>query len=436
MALLHILAELRRQYDIKIFVGHLNHMLRGRAADRDADFVKKSAGDFGLVSIIETIDVKKIAKAKKLSIEDAAREARYAFYGRAARKFRANKIATGHTLDDQAETVLMRLLKGSGKLGLSGIPYKRKLGECLVIRPLLDVPRKEIEIYLKKNKITPRIDATNLKTIYLRNKIRNRLIPFLEKGFNPNIKEGLALLAAISSDESSYLNDIARRKMKKMAKRVGGGVALSAKALKAVHPALRRLIIRQAINELKGNLKDITYKHWDGIQSILDETERKRVNLPAGINATKNGDVLLFSTRTSGGKKEYRFGKMVKLSIPGRVMIPELSIIIKAEAVKRPPLFSKKRDKFVEYVNGDILAPALKIRTRREGDRIKPLGMKSLKKLHDIFIDEKIPYEVRDRLPIVLSGNNIVWVAGVKLSDYFRVKEDTAKIIKLSAITS
>lgn len=436
MALLHILAELRNQYEIEIFVAHLNHMLRGRAADADADFVKTAADNLGLTSVIEKNDIKKFAKSHKLSLEEAAREARYDFYRRAAEKVNAAKIATGHTLDDQAETVLMRLLKGSGSLGLSGIPYKRRFGDLWIVRPLLDVTRKEIEKYLKNNRIPSRRDASNLQTLYFRNKIRNVLIPILEKDFNPNIKETLSSTASVLSDESSYLADIASKKLKRMSRITKFGTELRSKDFRREHAALQRLIVRRIIAGLKGDLKSITYRHWQGIDFILDGTEQKSVNLPGGIKVIKSGQRIVFTTRRDHRDGAGRLKKKAILRVPGEAILPESGVKIKAEIVKSRPDFKKKKDKNIEYVNGDLVKGHLTIRTRRNGDRIKPLGMGSYKKLHDVFVDEKIPCERRDMVPVIVSGNRVVWVAGLKLSDEFKIDEGTKRILKLSAAKS
>lgn len=436
MALLHVLMELRGQYDIEIFVAHLNHALRGRAANTDADFVRKAAADLGLMFIAEKIDVKKIAESQKTSIEEAARDARYGFYSRAAKKLNATKIATGHTLDDQAETVLMRLLKGAGSLGLSGIPYKRRLGDIWVVRPLLDIPRTEIEKYLKRNAVYSRTDASNLQMVYLRNKIRNVLIPVLEKDFNPNVKAALSSIASTLSDESSYLAGLASKKIKRISRLTKKGLEFRIKDFTKEHIALQRIMARQIIAALKGDLKSITYKHWLCIESILKTSERKKVSLPGGIKAVKDNKKITFSVsrRETGAAAGFR--KEIILRIPGRVVIPELGVKISAEIIRQYPDFLKKKDKNIEYANGDLVKSHLIIRVRRKGDRMKPLGMKSHKKLQDIFVDDKIAYECRSRVPIVLSGNKILWAAGVKLSDEFRLKEDTGRILKLSMVKS
>ena len=433
VALLHILAELSGRYDIELAVAHLNHMLRGKEADRDARFVRKMADDLSLPFIIEEVNVKNIAKARKMSIEEAAREARYDFYSRAAAKFGAARIATGHTLDDQAETILMRLLKGSGSLGLSGIPYKRKSGNILVIRPLLDVTRKTIDKYLKKNRVTACIDATNLNIVYFRNKIRNILIPILEKDFNPKIKYVLASMASTFADESSYLAGIAAKKMKHICRMTRGGVELKIKGIAREHAALQRLIVRQVLAYLAGSKKGITYKHWEAIESLIRGEEHKQINLLGRIKAAKNSGKIIFTRRDADLKGTFDLKKAATLKVPGEVILPGLGAKIKAEVIKGRPDFKKKKDKNTEYVNGDLIGSYLKIRIKRAGDRMKPLGMAGYKKLHDIFVDEKISRERRNMVPIVVSGNKILWAAGVRLSDEFKVNESTKRILKLSA---
>lgn len=433
MALLHLLADLRRYYNIKLTVVHLDHMIRGRQSTADADFVMKAAIKLSMPFVAERVDVKKIAKSNRMSLEEAAREVRYDFYRRAAEKMDANKIATGHTLDDQAETVLMRLVKGSGSRGLSGIPYKRRLGDSWVIRPLLDVTRKDIEKYLKKNGIASRTDASNLRTFYLRNKIRRVLIPLLEKEFNPKIKENLNLIAENLSGEFNYLNAVARRRFNRLSRERESGIAIGVSKLLRQHVALQRLIVRQIIQKLKGDLIRITYRHWQEIESMLSDKDKRSVDLPDGIKVIKNRGYIIF---TKGAKAQERIKdlrKVVKLNIPGEVAIPELGLKAHSEVVNHMPRFKKgiKRNR-IEYINGDSVKAPLKIRVWRNGDRMKPLGMNYSKKLHDIFVDEKVPREIRHSIPLVISGKRIVWATGVKLSEDYKVKRKTERIIKLS----
>ncbi len=434
IALLHLMVDLRKHYDIELAVAHLDHMLRGRQSAADANFVKRITAKLGIPFVIEKKNVKKIANSPKMSIEERAREARYNFYQRAAKKTGANKIATGHNMDDQAETILMRFVKGSGSRGLSGIPYKRQLGHTQVIRPLLDVKRADIEEYLKKHRLPSRVDASNFKTFYLRNKIRHILMPFLEKEFNPKIKENLKSIAKNLSNESDYLGTVARRLYKHLTSGTKARIEISLRDLLRQHIALQPLIVREIICSLKGDLKRITYRHWQEIESILTYKDKWSIDLPGKIKVNKKGGRLIFMTKDITQKHLPRFKKSAKLNIPGKTVIPELGINLSSEIVTSIPRFKKgRKGGRIEYVNGDLLKPPLKIRTRHKGDRMRPLGMEFSKKLHDIFVDEKVPQEIRDRIPLIISGNKILWVVGLKLAGDSEVNRTTAKLVKLPA---
>jgi len=441
MALLRVLLELQRHYGVKLVVAHLDHMIRGRSSAADANFVKKCAARLGLPFIYEKSDVRKTARGSKASLEEAARETRYDFYARAAERAGANKIATGHTADDQAETVLMRLVRGAGSVGLSGIPYSRRTRRgVVIIRPLLDVGRKDIERYLKACRVSWRTDATNLKTAYLRNKIRHILIPLIEKKFNPRIKENLNSIAENLRDESDYLDAAAARLYRRLVVMKKGRAEIGIRRLLRLHPAMRRLLVRRVIHSIKGNLKRITYRHWLEIEGAFCGGGKGTVNLPGGIKARRTGGVLSFIPE-EGGRKRSRLTKAVKLRVPGNVAVPELGLKLTSEIVRSAPRFryhardgGRRRGGSVEYIDGDKIGGALKIRTRRDGDRMRPLGMRSYKKLHDIFVDEKVPRELRDRVPVVTSGRDIVWLVKTKLAEDFKVRKETKKIVRLAAI--
>lgn len=436
MALLHLLVDLRKEYNIELIVAHLDHMLRGKQSSADANFVEEIAIKLNIPFIIERGNVKAIASSSKMSTEEAARETRYDFFQKAAEKVGATKIATAHNMDDQAETVLMRLVKGSGSLGLSGIPYKRRLGDKWVIRPLLDVKRVDIEKYLKRHKIPSRLDASNLKTLYLRNKIRHILIPLLEKEFNRKIKENLNLIARSLSDEFNYLNTTARRLYKRFAVETMTAIEIDIKKLSRQHIALQRLIVREIICRLKGDLRRINYKHWQEVESMLYDVDKLNVDLPGGLKVIKKHNRLIFSKRGVTKERKSQFKKTIKLNVPGEVIVPELNIKARAEIVKYIPKFKKgKSTKGLEYINGDLIKSPLEIRTWREGDRMKPLGMKFYKKLHDIFVDEKVPREIRDRIPLILSGGKILWLVGVKLSEDYKIDKETKRGVKLTVNT-
>jgi tRNA(Ile)-lysidine synthase len=433
ITLLNLMIKLQKDYNIKLVVAHLDHMLRGRQSEADAEFVRRVINKLKIPLIMDKVDVKAFSNLIRTSIEIAAREARYNFYQKAAEKTGANKIATAHTIDDQAETVLMRLLKGAGSLGLSGIPYKRRLGNAWVIRPLLDVKRVDIEKYLKRHRIRSRLDSSNLKTFYLRNRLRHILIPLLEKDFNPRIKENLNLISRSLNDEFNYLNTAANRAFKQCASETKKAITINVNALLRKHIALQRLIVRNTIHILKGDLKRINFKHWEEIESLLRSGKKTIVKLPDGLKVIKKQKQLIFIKGDWAQKEITKFKKVEKLYVPGKIIIPQLGVEIHADAVKAAPKFKKgKKRKRLEYISGDFIEGPLKIRTRRRGDRMRPLGMRSYKKLHDIFIDEKVPRETRDKIPLIVSKKRILWAAGVKPSEAGKISKDTKKIIRLS----
>ncbi|MBP7836103.1 MAG: tRNA lysidine(34) synthetase TilS [Candidatus Omnitrophica bacterium] len=286
VCLLYLLQALSRPLGFKLQVAHLDHMLRKDSA-RDAEFVRRLGFKLGIPVIIGKINVKELDK--RGSLEEIARDARLGFLFKVAKDIQADKIALAHNLDDQAETVLMRILRGTGLYGLAGILPKRQLCGFTVIRPLIRVQRREIEAYLRREKIKPRIDKTNLQDIYLRNKIRNRLVPLLKKEYNPRIKEALSNMAEGIAFDYDYLNRQALRLAKGGCNRVN-----IAKFLK-LHPAIQRLILRLGISRLQGSTRRITFRHINEIEDLIaNRPLNSIVDLPKGISVIKKTKNILF----------------------------------------------------------------------------------------------------------------------------------------------
>ncbi len=289
LSLLHILNAIKKEFGLKLYVAHLDHMLR-KGSIGDRKFVVREAEKLGIPVIWKEINIKKLAD--KGSIEEICRNKRLDFLFEAAKKFRADKIALGHNLDDQAETVIMRILRGSGLYGLSGILPKRKLYGFTIIRPLLEVKRKEIEAYVKRKKIKPRVDHSNFQDIYLRNKIRNKLLPVLEKNYNNNIKQVLSNTAENIAQDYDFLNQACVA----AAKRLGRNINL--KQFSKLHIAVQRMVVRLKINRLKGNTRGITFKHIQEIEDlILTRPINSLVDLPGNISVKKTGQNLIFYRR-------------------------------------------------------------------------------------------------------------------------------------------
>jgi tRNA(Ile)-lysidine synthase len=286
VTLLYLLNSLKKELNLSLHIAHLDHRLR-KDSYKDAGFVKNLAKKLALPATCGQINVK--ALARRGSQEEIARNARLGFLFRVAKDIKADKIALGHNLDDQAETVLMRILRGTGLYGLAGILPKRNIAGYQIIRPLIEIKRKDIERFLKQKKIKSRRDISNLQNIYFRNKIRNKLIPLLEKEYNQNIKEILANMAENSGCDYDYLCAVANRNIKFMKTK------LKLNKLHRLHPAIQRLIFRGAIARLKGDTRRITFQHIKEIEDLLlNRPVNSIVDLPGGICVIKKKRILSF----------------------------------------------------------------------------------------------------------------------------------------------
>lgn len=289
VALLFALNSLKNELKFDLHIAHFDHKLR-KDSRKDREFVEGLARRLSLPLSVTEINIK--ALAKNGSLEEIARNARLGFFFSVARNIKAGKIALGHNLDDQAETVLMRILRGSGLYGLSGILPKRKIADYQVIRPLIEVKRNLIEQYLKKLGIHPRIDQSNKKDIFFRNKIRNRLMPLLKKDYNCKIKEILSNLAESAGSDYEYLSIIARKKIS----RLNGKINI-AKFIK-LHPAMRRLVLRLSIERKKGNLRQIDFRHIKEIEDlIINRPVNSVVDLPGEVSVKKKKATIVFFSR-------------------------------------------------------------------------------------------------------------------------------------------
>ncbi len=421
---LEILNGLKDEFGLTIHVAHLNHKFR-KEAEKEAEFVKKMAEEKGIAYTIKTIDVKGYCIKKGLSKQEGAREVRYDFLKKAADKIGAAKIVTGHTADDQAETFLMRLIRGSGTLGLSGIPSV----SGKIIRPLIETTKKEVLDYLWKNKIRYVKDPTNIKPIYLRNKIRLELLPLLVKRFNPNIASALCRESDILREDEAFLNGIADTIFKEMVTaQEKDSITLNYLRFNGLHPAIKKRVVRRAVSELTGGLRRISYQH---ITSAIDAIKNtgKGVDLPDDIRIERDYNSLYVR---KGGEKAEESKEAVQLKVPGITKILEFNR--KIEAIideKNTPAAGKDTGAF----DLDKISLPLFIRGRREGDYFYPAGMKGRKKLKEFLIDHKIPRADRDKIPILINKNNdILWIIGLRMDERFRAKEGTKRrlIVRIS----
>ncbi|MFC1666804.1 tRNA lysidine(34) synthetase TilS [Candidatus Omnitrophota bacterium] len=295
VTLLYVLFALTKEYLLNVHVAHLNHKIRGGESASDRRFCEEFAKKLNLDIVCEEIDVTKIAKEKNISLEEAARFERYGFFKRTADAKKIKKVAVGHTRDDQAETVLMRAIRGSGMLGLGGISPIKDIRGLTIIRPLIEISRQEIEDFVRDNDLQFKHDSSNDKVIFTRNRIRHELIPYLQKNFNPNIKEILSNTAENLRLENEFLEKFARRKFRSMAKKnKSGGIIIDIKKFKTQSEAIRKRVLRSALEEVKGNLRRFTYQHWKEMESLIDKRPGNSiVDLPGRINIVKSKDTLI-----------------------------------------------------------------------------------------------------------------------------------------------
>jgi tRNA(Ile)-lysidine synthase len=290
LSLLYVLNALKNEFNLKLYIAHLDHMLRQNSS-ADQRFVEKTAKKLDLPLTCEKINVKEIAR--KGSLEEVCRNLRFGFLFKVARAVKADKIALGHNLDDQAETVLMRILRGSGLSGLSGILPKKEISGFTIVRPLIAIKRKEIEAFLKRKKLVPRIDQSNSEDIYLRNKIRHKLLPDLEKNYNRNIKQVLSHTAESVANDYDFLGKVSIS----AAKRLSSYIKLN--EFSRLHPAVRRMVLRWRISRLKGDTRRIGFVHILEIEDlILHRPAGSVVDLPGNIQVKKTKSFLVFKLKS------------------------------------------------------------------------------------------------------------------------------------------
>lgn len=279
VCLLYLLYEIMNEFRLKLYIVHLDHMLR-KDSYKDREFVEKLGKELNIPVTSKKINIKTMAKCG--SIEEIARNARLDFFFSAAKDVKAEKIALGHNFDDQAETVLMRIIRGTGLYGLCGILPKRRMAGFDIIRPFIEIRRKEIESFLKRKRIKARIDTSNKQDVYFRNKIRNKLLPLLANEYNENIKEVLSNLAQSAGYDYDFLLQSAERLIRRRTGR------FRVDELKKIHPAILRLILRNSIFRVKGDTRRITFKHIREIEDlILNRPKNSIVDLPKGISVIK-----------------------------------------------------------------------------------------------------------------------------------------------------
>jgi tRNA(Ile)-lysidine synthase len=432
-ALTHGIAEVGRDLGLTLHVAHLNHRLRP-GAEADATFVAEMSQALGLQYHDGSADPRTLAAQEGLSLEDAARRLRYEFLMRVARDAGATVIGTGHTLDDQAETVLIRLLRGSGLDGLTGIPPVRRSGAVRIIRPLIETARADVEGYLRTIGAGWREDPTNRDLAILRNRIRLVLLPALE-GYNPDVRRTLARVADLLRDEAEAMETLAAPRIGEALSGESSMVRVALEPFARLPIALQRRALREAVRRVSGNTRAVRFVHIEQArQIVLRGQVGSWLPLPGGVRIARRpagGEVMIESTDRPPG--------VDMLPVPGRLVAIEFGVHLTAEALTRDQLAAEgfpdpaRRDTVVLDANG--VGSELVLRGPQPGDRFAPAGMGGrTKAIADYLRDEKVPRHRRAIVPLLATRDGvIVWIVGMRASEVGRITPATTRVVRVVA---
>ena len=425
LALLYVLKELRYKFNFEIEVVCIDHMFRGEQSKKEALYVQKLSTSLGIKSYIYQRNVPEIIKETGLSPEDAGHKLRQEIYQQLKEENLYTKLALGHHAEDRAETVLMHLVKGAGLQGLASMPPVFKW----LIRPLAEVTKKEIVDFCRNENIEYFQDPSNEEKIYLRNKIRLDLLPYLQKELNPNIIEALLRLENIVEADNNFLEEYTHEKRKEVSSsQQDDNIIIDLEKFHELHLAIKRRILRETYQDLRPQTQGLSYQHVENIIELTqNEVGEKSIDLPAGILVKKSYNSLVFLQDKGDIESKKTFQKEIKVNIPGQTIIPGENLIIEAFSSKK---MIKTRDYNQVVVDADKIV-ALTIRKRKAGDRIQPLGMRGRKKLKNFFIDRKVKKEKRDHINLVCQGEDIIWIPGIALSEKVRVTDETKSFLIL-----
>ncbi len=415
-ALLLILSRIARELRLKISAGHFDHQLRGRSeAEGDRRFVASLCKALRVRLANGQGNAATRAKRQKESVEDAARKIRYRFLGNEAREAEASAVVTGHTLDDRAETVLLHILRGSGLSGLAAmaprVPWPFSSGPDIV-RPIVELRREDTVRYCRESGVEPRLDPTNDLPIATRNRVRNELMPSLRE-FNPRVAEALARLADSAVTDADFIDRVAKRDWSALASATRERVVFPREAFAGFHPAIQARLLMRAAERVGGEASPAA-SHLSNIVAALDK-QTSRVSLPGGLVCSIGRQRITISR--AGRKTRERLPEAT-LTVPGKTSWGTWSFTTREPKGPLP----KQIDRLEAYIAAAAVRGQLRVRSRRPGDRLRPLGMRGEKKVQDVLIDAKVPVEERDDVPIVCDDDGVLWVVGQRMAERAAVR--------------
>lgn len=434
VCLLKVLKELGQEYNLSVTAVHVNHMLRGAESDADEAFVADLCKKWDIPIKVFRVDIAEISRTGGLTEEEAGREVRYRYLLQVLSEAFADVIATGHHYEDNAETVMLNILRGCGLEGLAGMDYR----SGSIIRPLLGVRRSQIEDYLRREGIFWRTDSSNLSNKYVRNRVRNLLFPAVKEQFQIDPAPMINRLSALARRDNAYLENQARRVFLDTSKKLDPGISLDAEVLCRLDYAISSRVVRMAWEQATGSLKGLENVHVDDIIRLCRNSGTgKRLCLPKGWSALLSYGCLVLGPARPAKKISWSY----PVNPPATVRVKEARGALKASILSRnrlmeqfpnwPEIKETSKTQVFDYLKINC---GINIRNRKDGDRIRPFRAPGEKKLKKFFIDNKVPAEKRDEIPLVAAGSKILWIIGMRTSDEFRPDERTQSFLVLTWI--
>ncbi len=436
VCLLHLLNDLKEAGGFTLSVAHFNHRTRGGESDADANFVQTLAGRLGLPIHIGSADVRRERADLKTSFQEAARILRSRFLESTRQRIGAHRLALGHTADDQAETLLMHLLRGSGLKGLGGMPEVRGA----IVRPLIDCSREEILEYLRSRGLDWRTDSSNLAPDYLRNRIRLQLIPEMQR-YNPKLRARLTETARILREDESFLTEHTETLFAQIARPLAGGqgVAFERGRFAKQHAAMQKRLLRRAVAGIAGSLRKIGAVHIEEALQLFAEAETaKRIHLPGGLTVFVDAQTITVEKNPAGAGRILTVTEPlepVTLNIPGTTAWKEAGMEFQTRIAPAGERIAAQTLPGLACFDFETTGSSVLARTFQPGDRFVPLGMQGRKKVKSFFIDEKIPREFRRAIPILTTGTgDIIWIYGQRISERHRVTDRTRRVLWIKGV--
>ncbi len=432
LVMLELFFKYKKYFGINIAAAHLDHLFREEST-LEADFVEEKAKSMGIDFYRKKVDVPKVVEKEKMSAESAARRERFNFFREIYLKFDYDLLALAHHRDDQVETVLLNIFRGSGLRGLSGIEKRLSLNGLEIIHPLLNLSKKEIMEYCREHSLKPRIDKTNKENIYSRNIIRNKILPIIEEEINPSVRKVIARNADLIAKEEKFLDKSAENKfLKALISSNDKRLKLDLNILKEYESVILRRVLRKAYQKLNNSLDDFYLDHILELEKLLSDTSTGRgIDLPADIKVFINYQELIFCKNDL--LKEEKITEKIKLTLNTKNHFDYGFTIVTDTAKAEDIEFSL--DNNTAVLDLDKLNLPLYLRSRKPGDSFVPLGMKGEKKVKDFLIDEKVPRYERESIPVIIDvEDNIVWLSGFRISEDYKVTDNTDKVLIIKII--